>query len=334
MKKCFGFLLTLWCSISLAQKPVDFDAIDRRVRNIDAPTTDSLAKLLTGPYSRDIEKVRAVYTWIATHIAYNMGIFSWKYPTLTKYVPEYDDTATEWKSADEMVADRVLKRRVAVCDGYARLFKTLCQYAGIQSELVLGYVRAEPGKERFRTNHTWNAVRVDSAWQLVDVTWGSGFVTYTNEFIQSLDDYYFLTPPQQMIRNHYPEDPNWTLLDNPPVLYEFKGSPLRCKAFVKYGINSFSPSNGVIEAAIGDTLKLELQVDAERSKKVASSNYADTLIAPSSYAIVEPSIQKGSKVEYTYILNSPSVEWLQLVYNKDVVLQYRINEKKNSAPTQ
>lgn len=329
MKKCVGLLLILFCHFSYAQKPSDnFNAIDRKVNSIEASNLELLAQKLTTPYPKDIEKVRAIYSWIATHIAYNMGIFSWKIGTRTKYAADYDDSFTLWKTADEMVAERVLKRKVAVCDGYARLFKTLCLYSGIPAELVLGYVRAEPGKERFRTNHTWNAVMIDSSWQLVDVTWGSGFVTYSNEFVQQLDDYYFLTPPDQLIRNHYPEDPKWTLLNNPPMLHEFKSSPFKCRAFVKYGISSFSPSNGVIEASVGDTLKMELQLDVERAKKIASSNYDDSLRSILSYAVVEPAMENGNKVTYTYVLTSSSVEWLELVYNKDVVLRYRINERK------
>ena len=65
-----------------------------------------------------------------------------------------------------MVAQKVLRRGKAVCDGYARLFKVLCQYTGLEAVVLNGYVRTDVGRssERFKTNHTWNAVRIDSVW--------------------------------------------------------------------------------------------------------------------------------------------------------------------------
>ena len=324
-KWCFLLLLFV-CKVCFAQnKQTEFAAIDWRVQFVDAPNADSLAKQLTAPYNRDVEKVRAIYSWITSHIAYNMGVFS-RGNGSVKFA-DVVDTSLVWKSADEMVADRVLSRRVAVCDGYSRLFKTLCEYSGIRSELVLGYVRSGAGQNRFKTNHTWNAVMIDSAWHLVDVTWGSGFVTYANEFVQKSDDYYFLTPPESMIRDHYPEDPQWTLMTNPPLLSEFKNMPFRCKAFIKYDIKELSPLSGVLHASVGDTLKFEVYLDTKKAKRIASSNYNDSLQVHFRYPIVEPSGTDGNKVLYTFLVSDPNLFGLQLSYNKDVILQYRINVK-------
>jgi hypothetical protein len=334
LKSCFLILLLFLAQLSFGQKTASLNSIDWKVQFIDAPTTDSLAKKLTEGYTTDLEKVRAIFSWVANKISYNTGIFRGSYSGV-KFVPEPENTTSEWKSADEMVAERVLKRRVAVCDGYARLFKTLCQYAGLKCELILGYVNPQSGRidDRFRTNHTWNAVMIDEEWKLLDVTWASGYMTYSNEFVHQFDEYYFLTPPYQMIRDHFPEDPQWTLLINPPALGEFKRTPFKGKAFAKYGIRSLTPGHGTIEASVGDTVFIEVELqDVSKAKKIASSNYNDSLAAPlPGYAMIEPAVEKGNRVLYNYVVQSPFVNWLQLLYNKDMILQYRINVKESLA---
>jgi len=313
-------------------RPVHFSSIDWRVQTIEAPTVDSLAHKLTSVYASDIEKVRAIYSWVAQHISYNTSYFTSRRYTATRYVPEPEDTVSVWKSANEMTAQRVLRRRIAVCDGYSKLFKTLCDYAGLNAEVITGYAKCNLEKaEKFRTNHSWNAVMIDSAWHLVDVTWGSGYVNYADEFVPRIDEYYFLTPPAQFIQDHYPEDLRWSLLDNPPTLKEFKFSPFKCKSFVKYSISSIFPRNGLIEAAVGDTLHIELQTrDAERDSKMSSDPFFDSSMlafSPAS-AFLQPSV-KANKIVYTYIVGTSDIEWLHLFYNDDMILRYRLEVKRN-----
>jgi len=322
----------LFSNICFAQKrTASFSSIDWNVRNIEAPTVDSLAKKLTTSYQTDLEKTRAIFSWIAQHIAYNTGIYnSGRGYRPVKFVFDPNDTVSS-KSAIEQTAERVLRRRIAICDGYAKLFKTLCDYAGVESEVILGYGKCYLEKdEKFRTNHTWNAVKIDSTWHLLDVTWASGYVTFSNEFVQRIDESYFLTPPQQFILDHYPEDLKWTLLAHPPTLREFRFSPFKYKSFIKYGVASASPANGTIEAAIGDTVRIELKLkDAAKDKLVASDPFFDSTIiqlSPAS-AFLEPVIE-NNKAIYTYIIQTDTIEWLHLLYNRDPVLRYKLNVNK------
>lgn len=331
-------IIFLLCStVCFSQKrTANFSSIDWNVKNIEAPTVDSLAKKLTASYQTDLEKTRAIFSWIAQHIAYNTGIYNvGRGYRPVKYVFDPADTITS-KSAIEQTAEKVLRRRVAVCDGYAKLFKTLCDYAGVESEVILGYGKCYLEKEeKFRTNHTWNAVKIDSSWHLLDVTWASGFVTYSNEFVQHTDESYFLTPPQQFILDHYPEDLKWTLLERPPTLKEFRFSPFKYKSFIKYGITSASPANGTIEASVGDTIRIELKLkDASKDKLIASDALFDSTIIQVSPASVflEPVIE-NKKATYTYIVQASNIEWIHLLYNRDVVLRYKLNVNKLQALT-
>ncbi|MFL5809969.1 MAG: transglutaminase domain-containing protein [Flavisolibacter sp.] len=134
----FGFI-TLSGNALSQKHGVSFSRIDWEVQSVEAATVDSLSYKLVHNYSTELEKVRAIFSWITQHISYNTYIFNalGRYG-VNRFVPTPMDTISEWKSANEMTAQRVLQRRFAICDGYAKLFKTLCDYAGIRSELVPG----------------------------------------------------------------------------------------------------------------------------------------------------------------------------------------------------
>ena len=259
-----------WLSVIfvLASLPVfsqmnktDFSEIDRRVQFVDAAAPFLLAQQLTADCTTDLQKVRAIFQWITDNIAYRT-----KEPVSRKrksrFTEEETDDTTLLKPLDERVAEIVLANKVAVCDGYARLFKTLCNYAGLQAEVITGYGKTELHKihQRFRNNHSWNAVMIDSVWQLLDVTWASGYINWQGDrFIRQLDEQYFLSPPEVFIREHYPDDLRWSLIDNPPLMAEFRLSPFKQKSFIKYNIISYKPAKGIIEANVNDTIQIVLE---------------------------------------------------------------------------
>lgn len=335
MKQCAGLILLFFSFCAAAQKPsANFAAIDWYVQSVQAPTPDSLAVKLTSPYTSELEKVRAIYSWICQNIRYNADIYK-PLALRARYKPEPIDTTSEWKTADEMVAQKVLRRKLAVCDGYSRLFKVLCQYAGIEAVVLNGYARTDYDRatERFRTNHTWNAVRIDSAWHLLDATWAAGYMTYGDEFVAKQNDYYFLTPPQDLIRDHYPEDLRWSLLAQPPSLAEFRKMPFKSKAFIKYGIASYFPSNGLLEAEKGDTLTFIISLnDVKRAKTIFPDPFLDTAsfaMSPAS-VFISPEKEAADKVYYRFVVDV-STQWVHLLFNGDVILRYGVNRKQSLA---
>ncbi|MDB5252794.1 MAG: hypothetical protein JWP27_1963 [Flaviaesturariibacter sp.] len=317
--------------LALRAQRVPDRLIDDAVESVTARTPDSLAVRLTSRYSTDREKVRAIFRWVSGHITYDMDHFD-RAARLARYKASRPDTTYEGRSLNERIAYGVLKRRKAVCDGYARLFQSLCETAGIRCIMITGYARSEGDHVNtpFVANHSWNAVYIDSSWQLLDATWASGYVvSNTDSFVASFDESYFLTPPSVFIRNHYPEDLEWTLLTNPPALPEFDQAPYRPAAFLKYRIASYSPGTGVIEAAVGDTVAIRLELsDADRSRKVAAGLRPDFLptVPYESWVNIEPGlIVNPKRLVYRYIVPAKPASWLNIIYNKDVVLRYRLS---------
>jgi len=339
MKWIVSFLLFFITACCFGQPDrINYSRIDWNVQSIEPASPAILAKNITAPYSTDHEKVRAIFSWIAGHISYRVkNPYNFRRKNYAaEIVSEIPDTGA-LKSANEAVAETVLANRSAVCDGYSRLFKILCDYAGVESAIVTGYARSNSDRmgQKFRSNHNWNAVYIDSTWYLLDVTWASGSLSYFGDaFIRHFDDYYFLTSPELFIRDHWPDDMRWALLPNPPALREFDRMPFRQRSFIKYNITSYLPQTGVIEAAVGDTILFELQTaDFQKDKTMAPDTiYMDsTLLFRSSILTYLQPEWAGNKARYHYIVESGDVEWLHLVYNKDVVLRYKLKIRKNKS---
>lgn len=295
-----------------------------------------LTKQLTNSDQTEKEKVTAIFNWITSNISYRVKSNSRIATAITANFVIEDKTPP--KSLNERVAEEVLKNRVAVCDGYARLFTTLCHYAGIRSEIIVGYAKSGNNKptRRFGVNHYWNAVMIDSNWYLLDATWASGFISNQGgEFIREYDEKYFLTPPDIFIQDHYPDDARWTFLPDSEVPEEFRRSPFKQKSFSKYQIDSFYPTKGVIETFVGDTIQLKLETaKSEQERKISPCSITDSTLfyhSPS-WVFLNPDKKRmgGPENEYIYNYTIPSVniEWLYLLYNDDLVLKYKINVRK------
>lgn len=318
MKLIFTVFLSIFLIPSYSQPQTSEESIPVLTQKIIAHQTTERGK------------VTAIFRWITDNISYRVpNCFNRTWPNLKKANEDIDDTSTVLKPLNERVAELVLKRKSAVCDGYARLFKTLCDYAGIKSEVVSGYSKTgfQRAGEKFRSNHTWNAVCIDSAWYLLDATWASGYITWQgDDFIRSYNDHYFLTPPQQFIYDHYPEDLKWTLLPSPPELREYYSSPFKPQGFIRRRILSYKPEKGVIDAFVGDTIAIELQTDD--TVALSPDPYFDSVITsqPGSWAFVKPaSPVNGKTISYIYPVQLGDTKWLHIVYNDEVVMRYKLN---------
>lgn len=324
-------ILLLFSSFSPSfsqEKASDFSEIDRKVKHIKAASPELLAKQLTEFCKSDREKVRSIFRWITENISYNVIIFNRRRKNADIFMhEEQDDTGTILKPLNERVAEKVLWKKIAFCDGYTRLFKTLCDYSGIRCEIITGYARTNMNRSgKFGVNHTWNAVWLDNNWHLLDVTWASGFISYADEFVRHYDDYYFLTPPQHFIRDHYPEDLQWTLLAEAPSFREYYQSPFRYSAFIKSGISSYFPAKGIIEAGVGDTILIELKIKSvPKNLFVTDTPVADTVLNVGLPAV----IGAGGKISTIYTVLPGAKDWLHIYYNDEPVMRYKLNLRKS-----
>jgi len=153
-KYYFTLLLLLGMhTVSTGQRQVSFSEIDERVKSIEPATPAELSYTLTKDYTTEKEKLRSIFSWITAHISYRVRKNNITVSNYTSHTV-FTDTA-KWKSANDMVAETVLNNKSAVCDGYARLFKTLCDYAGLRSAIITGFAKGDLNRQlNFRCNHT------------------------------------------------------------------------------------------------------------------------------------------------------------------------------------
>jgi hypothetical protein len=168
----------------------------------------SLAAYLSEGAKTDRQKVRAIYRWVTDRIAYD---------TETYFAGRRPDDS----------AEVVLKTRRGMCGGYASLFAALCQRVGVRVVKLNGWTRSSVSHTSGlgdKNRHFWNAVHFEGKWWLIDATWGAGGVS-NRKFVKRSTNRYYLTPPEQLIFTHLPEDPQWQFLAEPLSKEQFLAQP-------------------------------------------------------------------------------------------------------------
>lgn len=223
----------------------DFSEIDNYISslNIDRSITiPDLTGKLTSPFHSDLQKVRAVFFWIATNIRYddeeNDASFRARYPS------DMEKINTTYSS------------RKGVCSGYSHLFRYMLGLSGIRCNVITGYARNDL-KTCFpkNPNHAWNSVKIDNSWYLFDVTWA-------RDSLRKVNDLWFMTDPGLFIMNHYPEYKPYTLMKESPSLEEFMHFPVYTKSFYDLKFTDDISKTGHF-TAVNDTVTIHIRPNLE-----------------------------------------------------------------------
>lgn len=150
-------------------------------------SAQSLTQKLTQNLDNDSLKVVVIYDWITANIQYDRHF---------RRRIEGDTTLTQ-------EPDYVIKSKKAVCIGYAKLVKEMCNVVGISAVIIEGFAKGD-SQNLDNDEHAWNAVKINRNWYLIDATWGASGYTNAKK--------YFLSPPSVFVETHLPHDPVWQLL--------------------------------------------------------------------------------------------------------------------------
>lgn len=203
---CLCMCLLLPLSLPGQTETKDWTVIDRKARRTPRHMAQSIPQLvghLTEGLTGEQEKLRSLYSWIVSHIQFDVKAYKKGNKRLNHGI------------------DDIMRRRKAVCFGYSQLMKRFCEEAGIRCEIVSGYV--EPTDFQ-APNHAWNAVLVDGQWALLDVTWESNshHQGYHMDEQKQTHKGYFLPPARYFLKEHLPANPLWQLLEHPIEWKEFR----------------------------------------------------------------------------------------------------------------
>jgi len=238
-----------------------FEVIDHHALSAPRSVGDSIESLvayLVGPTKNDLEKVRVIYRWITENISYDVSGY---------LTGNYGDLSPEG----------VLTRGSAVCSGYAGLFGKLAATAGLDVVEIGGWAKGISYKVGDRisgpTNHAWNAVKISDGWYLIDSTWGAGSVDGLR-FVRRFEEHYFLTPPNEFIYDHFPENSDWQMLKNPVSRQDFAEMLYLRPAFFRNGLEIGNRAQSTVQteyqiaitlaAPAGVLLSAEVEQDARK----------------------------------------------------------------------
>lgn len=204
-----------------------------------------LAYHLTAPFSTEIEKFRAIYTWVSTNVESDHLAYLRNAKKRNKFKKD-PDALNKWNQTFlEKVFKTLLQEQKTVCTGYAYLLKELSTMASIECKIIDGYGRNISSNigQLSIPNHSWNAVRINEKWFLCDATWSSGsYNLSSNKFIPYYEDGYFLTYPALFATNHYPLDSSWFLMEDTPSIEDFIHAPIIYVGAFKHQISPVYPT--------------------------------------------------------------------------------------------
>ena len=195
--------------------------------------------------TNELDKARAIFLWLCSK-----DLSKLTFVNVEKGSPE--EMLMKLKSGDTT---------------YARVYETLCTYAGLHCKTLTGFAKGaeyKPGMKFApgqKGQHSWNAVFVNGTWQLVDCHWASrrlvGDKSSADNIRFELDEYYFMPAPSQLIFSHFPDEPNWQLLNRQLTQAEFEHL-VPCKpAFFKYGLQLYSHVDAIIDCNDRVTIRLD-----------------------------------------------------------------------------
>jgi hypothetical protein len=201
--------------------------MDSRVRNVgnelmenvfrdpERYLPDVVTRLTTG-VSDQFQRAKVIHDWICDNIAYDV------------------ETAFERANRRQDYIS-VLRIKKAVCTGYTNLYNKMCSLASIESIGISGFSKGFGyiGSIGSRTDHDWNAVKINNKWHLIDVTWNAGHVD-NKTFIKKYSTDYLFLDSRAFLFSHLPLENKFQFYAPTVTREQFVEEPYIAGVFFKY----------------------------------------------------------------------------------------------------
>jgi len=315
---CFLVLLMTNFSYSQSYATVD-NAIANYPKSYESP--QKLAEKINVDFKTEEEKARAIFTWIATNIHYDLKAY---YSQSTNPRIAYSFSSEEERIQKEQKfrhdnAKKLLRTKKGVCEDYASLFHTLCEFVGLKCMTITGTSKTvlnHIGKLPKASDHAWNAVKVGETWRFIDVTWASGIANLeTGKMMQQFNDAYFFTPPAIFFLNHFPDDKRYLMTDK--TAEEFAALPLYYGKYLKSSYEFIAPEQGVF--SLKETQSIFFQIaDLPENSTVAYVFSNDGNIVPVKFQ------RQENNALFEILLTKRNRGYLTIYVNNESVVAYKI----------
>jgi transglutaminase superfamily protein len=310
-----------------------------------------LARDLTAPFNNDTDKVRSIFRWIADNIAYDYKTFNKQEGDPVFECKNNNNCGSEEIAYNTQLIHQILKKKKAVSNGYALLFKTLCTIAGIKSDVVTGYVKTEAYQigTSLPADHAWNIVKIDSEWYCLDVTWAAGHDSTDEEsddvvgWTKHFTPFFFCTPYEKFIRDHFQEYADeLKFMDSKNTKQDFFNFPFFYSVEALNNIEQLKPFTGMLNAKLGDTLVFSIKYKKPFNHFQLNSNiqqspsiYTQTGKGKNKIVTIDPYLmtrqvyypfeRKGDLIIIKYIITSSSIYYIDLLFDFKPAVRYRLS---------
>ncbi|XP_052220945.1 hillarin-like isoform X2 [Dreissena polymorpha] len=236
------------------------DALARQTPDDLADSYERLISHLTSNCKTDVEKVRAIFIWMAYQ-----DIDGADYSEVTG-----NDTP---RGIMKLMKDRKAS--------YSSFFALLCRQAEIECVVIDGWAKAAGYKvgdtdtDLKNLQNSWNAVYVAGGWRLVFPLWacvaveGHSTGAYTKVeskgqavrekevkssgvTIRQFNEYFFLTDPDEFIYIAFPEQARWQLLCRQWDFAKFADVPFIRPDYFKFKVDIRSKFSGRLKSKAGE----------------------------------------------------------------------------------
>ena len=282
-----------------------------------------LAHKLTSKLPTDVEKFRAIYTWVCQNITADINQQNKIFRKRKKYKNDSLGYIAWNNTYLKTTFKRLLNDKKTMCTGYAYLIKELSFLANLKCEIINGYGRSVSSNidELEMANHSWNAVKLDNKWYLSDATWSSGYIV-NSTYIMDYNDGYFLTDPLLFAKSHYPIEKEWLLTEETSTR-TFVASPLIYGETYEHKIILISPQN--MNIAIGKNQELNFSFKSFKSidkNSISLIKYVGIKDLPLEIYNLH---NNNGIISFNYKFKYKGTYDIHLRINKDVVASYVIN---------
>jgi Transglutaminase-like superfamily len=246
-------LMAILLSLTLAQtQGNDVDPTLANYRFVDSVMTapaasrfthpDSLSNFIKRNFKDEHIRLRAVFRWVTHHISYS---YSYK----------------------NMSLQQVFKNRKAVCAGYSDLLNDLCRKTGVTCRVVTGLAKnddtfLDEPNDSYR--HAWNIATLSGKQYLLDATWAAGYcIQPGNTFVRKFNNSYYLTKPEQFALQHYPDNKEDQLLEDPATYQSFASAPVFTSHALNIKLDVVAPLQAEIKVNRKSYIPFEVKTETE-----------------------------------------------------------------------